>query len=41
MKGKNIRGGLKNILNPAVLKHSMESTHVKIVKADIYLLLLV
>jgi len=37
MKGKNIRGGLKNILNPAVLKHSMESNHVKIDKVDICL----
>ena len=36
---ENIRGGLKNFLNPAVLKHSMESTHFLIIKVGIYLLL--
>ena len=39
MKVKHIRGGLSIILNLAVLKHSMESNHVKIDKVDIYLLL--
>ena len=39
MRGKNISGGLKNFLNPAVLKHPMESTHFQIVKVDIYLFL--
>ena len=39
MKGKHLRGDLKNFLNPAVLKQSMERAHFQIVKVDIYLLL--
>ena len=39
MKGKNIRRDLKNFLYSAVLKHSMESIHIQIVKVDIDLLL--
>ena len=35
---KTLKRGSQNFLNPAVLKHSMESTHFQILKVDIHLL---